>query len=151
MTVQYSKENTVGGWSVYRESYGDGIMLFANKIPIWLPKTTALRLAKSILESMTEYWSIDYHPDELHIGLSGPMKKPESLDEYETPPEVYLVYHGKRNKVHITNCRYCDEKAADFLAPIYDDWNELLEEYPDASPCLICRPDLIQRGVSVQG
>ena len=78
MTALYSKKNAVGGWSVYRGNYEDGIMLFANKRPVWLPKAAALRLIEDIVHAMIEYWSIDYHPDKLHLGLGGPLENPEA-------------------------------------------------------------------------
>jgi len=77
MTMPYSKEKEVGGWSVYRGDLEDGLMLFAKGDAIWLPKTTALRLAHSVLEAMMEYWSIDYCPKEVHFGLSGPIEDKE--------------------------------------------------------------------------
>ena len=78
MTIPYSKENEVGGWSVYRGAFEDGIMLFTKGEPIWLPKTTALRLVDTIIHAMINYWSIDYHPKEVHFGLTGPI---DSLKE----------------------------------------------------------------------
>ena len=62
---------------------------------------------------------------------------------------IILEYRGRRNKVHLDTCRYADRE--DWYAPMFDSWEEVLEEYPNAKPCKICRPNLISKGSQNSG
>ena len=67
-------------------------------------------------------------------------KTPEIITDYGP----ILIYTGKRNKVHLEHCGYCDPDGFYFWAPCFDYWEEVLEAYPNAQPCKICRPDLVR-------
>jgi len=60
--VQYAKNRTVGGFSVYARSYGEGLMLFTNNedhddmIPVWVSRFVANQIRKSVEYSEKHYW-----------------------------------------------------------------------------------------------
>lgn len=62
--TQYAKNRTVGGFSVYRAGYGEGLMLFTNNkehddmIPVWVSRFVANQIKKSVELSEKEYWEI---------------------------------------------------------------------------------------------
>ena len=57
----YSKDREAGGWSVYANDYGEGIMVFTydkerNMIPVWFDRFHCKEFAKSVWHAQREYW-----------------------------------------------------------------------------------------------
>lgn len=123
MTRQYAKNRTVGGFSVYRSSYGEGLMLFTNNkdhdnmIPVWVSRFVANRIKSAVELSEAEYWE----PHILRFALL------DNLAHFNTPVDAYCPDCGRRVHAGI--------KQLDNNYPVYYsvcrkcDWS--MEGYPD--------------------
>lgn len=59
--MQHVKDRRVGGFSVYRAGYGEGLMMFTydedrNMVPVWVSRFVANRIRESVEYAEEHYW-----------------------------------------------------------------------------------------------